>query len=139
MSDFIKEWNQESGVVRNAVSNAVINTSLYGWNLVTAKTPVRTGRARSSWNLSVDSVENQTKKPITPYPSKKGAPRSYQNPSTPRVEYNIDKDRSIFIANNVEYILALEEGSPTVTSFAMVSSSIPAINNKLKRELKSIK
>lgn len=140
MSDtFIKEWNAEFGEVKQDTGQAVVNAAIYGWNMVTAKTPVRTGRARSSWNLTVDYVDDSTVTAVTPYPKDKGTGRVYGDERPPSIEFNIESNQKVFISNNVEYARYLEEGTDKMAPFSMVSSSIPAINNKLTRELSKVK
>ncbi len=136
---FESEWANESQQVKNQVGEAVVSVGVYGWNLVTSKTPVRTGRARSSWNLTVDSVNDSTKPRVTPYPAIKGTGKVYGQPSEPKISFSIDKNDSVIISNNVEYIEYLELGSDTVSPFAMIRTSLPSINRKLQAELRKVK
>lgn len=136
---FSSEWNTEYGSVKRQISEAVTDATLFGWNLVTAKTPVRTGRARSSWNVSVDVVDNSTKRAVKPYPEEKGTGRTYSDPAKPQIDFDIEKNRILFIVNNVEYIGYLEDGTDKIPAFSMVASSLPAINNRLQSQVRGIK
>lgn len=130
---FEREWKQEFGSVQKQLNKAIVDVGVFGWSSVTAKTPVRTGRARSSWNLSVDVIENQT------LPKVKGDNLVYAGREKPLLTFDIEKDKKLFIANNVEYINYLEEGSDTVMAFGMVSTTIPAMNRRLQRNFKGIR
>lgn len=133
VNDFRKEWDAEVDELLKQVSGAVTKTGLYGWNLVTAATPVLTGRARASWLLTVDSIENKT------LPKVKGRKRVYGNPSSPKVTFDITQAQYMYITNNVEYIEYLEDGTNKITPFAMVAMATPKIDRELQRRLKRIK
>ena len=130
---FKKEFDSEKNSLLNQASSAVKNTGLYGWNLVTAGTPVLTGRARGSWLLTVDDIDNTT------LPPTKGSKRVHPEPSRPKIKFDISKSNWMFITNNVDYIEYLEDGTDKFEPFAMVANAVPKINKELQRRFNNIK
>lgn len=133
MSDFEKELLGELNDVLDEFNEIISNTAVYGWNLVTTETPVITGRARAAWNVSVDSINNSAP------PKVSGSKRIYPDPTFPDITFDINKNNSILITNNVDYIEYLEYGTDKFAPFAMVETAIPKIDRYLKKRLKGIK
>ena len=69
------------------------------WNDVTRETPVDTGRARASWNVSEEYANLAVK------------PEGYNNPNGQGEVGAISGKKDVIISNNVDYIVFLEEGS----------------------------
>ena len=130
---FKKELRSEAKTLLDQASAAVKATGLYGWNLVTAGTPVLTGRARGSWLLTVDDIDNST------LPKTKSNKRVYPEPQQPKIKFDIGKSNWIFITNNVDYIEYLEDGTEKIEPFAMVANAVPKINMELQRRFNKIK
>lgn len=90
------------------------------WNDVTTLTPVDTGRARASWNVS-EEYANLAVKPESYNGSGKGAVG------------RISGKQDVIISNNVEYIVFLEEGSseqaPAGMTKLAVANAAASINS----------
>jgi hypothetical protein len=90
------------------VSTVVRKVSFDIWNDVTKLTPVDTGRARASWNISEEFANLSTK------------PKEYQNKTGKGEVGAISGKRNVMITNNVEYIEFLENGSSDKAPAGMV-------------------
>lgn len=133
MSKFKQEFSKELNSIVEQTDKAVKDSGLYGWNLVTAETPVLTGRARASWLLSVDNILNDT------LPETKGNKRVHPDPITPKPNFSVKNNQHLYITNNVDYIEYLEYGTDKINPFAMVTKATPKIDRFLNRRLKNIK
>jgi hypothetical protein len=83
-------------------------------------TPLRTGNARSNWNVNIGSVDETIRKPYYDYlkiTGKRGKFSERRN-LTPTVlaadavidVWDVKRDERLFISNNVSYISGLESG-----------------------------
>lgn len=124
---FIREMNAESARLIDDINSALEQTTLYGWSLITAGTPVLTGRARASWLVTVDNVTDLTK------PKVKSKGRVYEDPKPPVFSFDFLKNRHLYITNNVDYIEYLEYGTDKFAPFAMITRSVPKINVDLSK------
>ena len=99
---------------------AVRKVSFDIWNDATELTPVDTGRARASWNISEEYANLSTK------------PAGYEGGGK-GVVGAITGKKDVIISNNVEYIVFLEEGSSTQAPNGMtklaVANAVASINN----------
>ena len=92
------------------------------WNGVTKKTPVDTGRARASWNLTEEVVNLKTaSENVVHGANAKG--------SVGRIT---GKGDVIYITNNVDYINELDKGSSQQAPNGMVSLTINEVQAQLK-------
>jgi hypothetical protein len=92
----LKKFAKKAGLNLETVVRKV---SFDIWNSVSATTPVDTGRAQGSWNIT-EEVVNLTVKPEGQYGAgSRGAVG------------RISGKKDVYITNNVEYIVFLEEGS----------------------------
>ena len=102
------------------LSTVVRKVSFDIWNDVTRLTPVDTGRARASWNVSEEYANLAVK------------PKSYEG-SGQGVAGKISGKKDVIISNNVEYIVFLENGSSTQAPSGMtklaVANAAASINN----------
>jgi hypothetical protein len=102
------------------LSTVVRKVSFDIWNDVTRLTPVDTGRARASWNVSEEYANLAVK------------PKSYEG-SGQGVAGKISGKKDVIISNNVEYIVFLENGSSTQAPAGMtklaVANAAASINN----------
>lgn len=130
---FNKELEKELKDITDQINTELMNGILYGWNLVTAGTPVDTGRARASWFVSVDVL------PVNSKPKAKGGGRVYPDPPPPDFTFDIRSQRHLYIVNNVNYIEFLEYGTPKMEAFGMVQAAVPKINRKLESTFQKIK
>lgn len=87
---------------------------------IVRKTPVDTGRARASWNISV----NEADRSVQP----EGQP-SYQEPKIGALV--VRPGDSIVISNNLPYITALEDAHSQQAPAGMVALSIEEVNLKM--------
>jgi Bacteriophage HK97-gp10, putative tail-component len=90
------------------------------WTKITLKTPVKTGRARAGWGLSINS-------PIVATPPV----GSYSAPGTPDFS-KVDGKQIVYILNNVEYVPNLEDGSSKQAPAGMVRLSIMEIESEIE-------
>ena len=132
-NDFTNDISEEIQAIVTQAEEALEKTGVYGWNLVTAATPVLTGRARASWLLNVDFAKDTT------VPPAKSKTRVYADPVVPKVSFDINRNQALVVSNNVEYIDVLEHGGGRRTAFAMVATAKPKIDRELNRRLKKIK
>jgi hypothetical protein len=94
---------------------------------VVKRTPVDTGRARANWQVSVgepifEAIEDTDKKRFGAGP---GADRVMAADASMR---NLPLDKSIFITNNLPYIVYLEDGTPKMKAFGMVKTTLAEAN-----------
>lgn len=91
---------------------------------VVMKTPVLTGRARNSWNIALDSINEDV------------APDGQQpldDPSAKVASINFNKPfGTIFISNNLPYIGELENGSSKQAPQGMLQVTINEIETALR-------
>jgi len=92
------------------------------WNGVTKKTPVDTGRARASWNLTEEVVNLSTA-------SENVVHGSNAKGSVGRIT---GKGDVIYITNNVDYINELDKGTSQQAPNGMVSLTINEVQAQLK-------
>lgn len=101
---------------------------------VIKKTPVRTGWAQNSWNISVGSVDLT----VTPEPEGGAANLAPLFTTLAKVQ-DIRVDRVgqiIYISNNLSYILPLEEGSSDRAPNGMVKVTISEVQSQVNSLLR---
>lgn len=91
---------------------------------VVKRTPVDTGRARSGWQMAIGEIP-------TGSPSSSASP-----PSTPSVQ-GIDGKRSVFIVNNVHYIVFLEAGHSRQAPSGMIAVTMAGIQGRIDAIIKA--
>lgn len=107
---------------------------------IVRKTPVDEGRARGSWNLSTHApdptVLPETSKTDRDEASSEGLDAVYPPPE-PLLSISDVKDRpDIYISNNLDYILPLEEGwSETQAPDGMVRLTLQEMQSHIKQIL----
>lgn len=95
-------------------------TTLELWNGITLRTPVDTGRARSSWNLSIGHPN-----PGTP------AAGTYGPPGTPNVGA-ITGEEVVWITSNLDYIQPLENGHSKQAPAGMVFVTVNEVVSRIQ-------
>lgn len=85
---------------------------------IVRKTPVDTGRARASWNISAGA-------PDLSIPE--GQTFSAKNPTQALSNVNVESGQTIYITSNLSYIVPLEEGHSQQAPAGMVAVSIEEI------------
>jgi hypothetical protein len=110
---------------------------------IVRKTPVDTGRARASWNISVNQADRSlanvqtTVKPGTTITktlqrrSVKAAVTALQNQTLGT--FQMKPGDTIWISNNLPYIVKLEEGHSKQAPAGMVAVSIAEVNVSMSR------
>lgn len=131
---FINELESEADHVLDKMSKAVSDTARYAWVRIVEDTPVDTGRARFSWNITTDPGDF-IEVPAVP----RGTKNFYPYPIMPDFSFDVKKDSNLYVQDNVEYIEYLEEGSRTVEAQMMVQGNLPNINRILNIKLSGIK
>ena len=97
--------------------------SFQALTLIVKKTPVDTGRARGNWQVTIDfapinSIDNTS---IAEVFSKANTELSKLKPF-----------QNVYITNNVEYVIYLEEGSSSQAPYGMVAISIQELAEQFK-------
>ncbi len=92
---------------------------------IVKRTPVDTGRARSSWTLGIDNVLSTVAKKTKSKRSAGSATNKALGQTKKLSRYRIGQ--SIFIVNNLEYIVFLEDGTSDQAPFGMVKLAIADI------------
>lgn len=93
---------------------------------ITTRTPVDTGRARASWQLSVGSPEGAVP-----------AAGTHPAPGLPNVS-KIDGSQEIWIASNLDYIQALEDGHSKQAPSGMVTITAAEISAEIEQYLANL-
>lgn len=89
------------------------------YNSITAKTPVRTGRARANWMISTGTPTEEIDDTTSPrHPTERTVP-------------DASGDESYFIENNLPYIVGLEYGRSKQAPNGMVGLSVANISNMI--------
>lgn len=88
---------------------------------IVKKTPVDTGRARASWTMAANRADRSAQ------PEGK---KSYPEPSPPG-RLSVKPGGTIWISNNLPYIVALEHGHSKRSPHGMVAISIEEVRNQL--------
>lgn len=97
------------------------------WKGVTMRTPVDTGRARSSWNIAVGNPDPSFPPSLgTGTGAHKGELKAPESPVPPEPMVSaIDGNQTVWITSNLPYIVALENGHSTQTTpGGMVSMTV---------------
>jgi len=102
-STFIKEIGVELDAIKDDLNRAMSNTLVDAHSFVTSRSAVDTGRYRAAWNISKDAPDNSV-------PAKKKRPAGHQRgvdlygmKGKQRILFNIMRNKSIILSNNVEY------------------------------------
>lgn len=121
ISNFNVDLNNFSKKLNINLSQVIRKVSLDIWNGVTRRTPVDTGRARASWNLSEEFVNLST------------APETTSNPNAVGKRGLITgKGKTVWVTNNVDYIEFLENGSSKQAPTGMVNITLAEAAAKIR-------
>jgi hypothetical protein len=118
---FLLELDDFTEKVGSAATTVQTRVAVDLFKRIVDKTPVDTGRARASWNMSV----NEADRSVPPE-----GQASYPKPHPPILQ--MQPGDSIVISNNLPYITALEDGhSKQAPPHAMVALSIEEVKLKM--------
>jgi len=100
------------------------------WTRIIKRTPVDTGRARSSWDVTVGA------------PSKKPPPlpffKSYPAPDSPDLPSKGLGKKPVFITTNLGYVTYLETGASKQAAGGMVRISIAELEVEIENAVKQL-
>ena len=99
------------------------------FNRITQRTPVKTGRARSSWQVSENTIPNTVP-----------APGTYSGPSAiaAAAAAAVSGTTVIYIVSNLDYIEPLENGHSAQAPAGMVTLSIAEVVAEIKLHVKKL-
>lgn len=92
-------------------------------------TPIDTGRARAGWSMDARKGSNAPEDRKRPKGWKKGDTPLYPQPATPMPPKGVP---FIMIYNNVEYIVHLNDGTPTQPARRFVEKAVDKVSRNLK-------
>ncbi|MBT7338994.1 MAG: hypothetical protein HN802_04830 [Candidatus Jacksonbacteria bacterium] len=124
-----------------AVRSSIEKTSIEVFNEVAARTPVDTGNARISWNISTGSPNFSTRSTgVTPTGNWSAESTPPTDPVVLANDFLLEShlDR-VYIANGVPYIGVLELGHSAQAPIGMVAATLARdFNHVLQGNLKEI-
>lgn len=115
----LNEFTKKVGIAPSKVAKR-IGLDLFA--KIVRKTPVDTGRARGSWNISVNEADRTVLPPAPPGDV-------YPPPSIGALDVRLNE--SIVISNNLPYIVELEKGHSKQAPNGMVALSIEEVQLKM--------
>ena len=131
LKDFIEDTKMRTVTVLKKVGLDMITSLSY-------YTPVDTGRARANWNMDVNATptevtpkEKRTKKIST------GAGNAITKENKRKAKEamtGVKVGDALHIANNVEYISYLNDGTERIAPFAMVEKSMEDVKHGITKE-----
>lgn len=108
--------------LENGVTALVRKASLTGLGVVSLGTPVDTSRARSNWQTSIGAPAGGVREPI----GEGAAQKVIERGSSVIAAWKVGRG-SIFLTNNLSYIVPLDEGSSAQAPAGMSSSALLAM------------
>lgn len=117
----IHRFSRKIGVNANLV---VKKLAIELFKLIVLKTPVDTGRARASWNISAGVIDTSVMPPGE-YAKNEALAKAKESALGGMA-------RVIWITNSLPYILALEHGHSSQAPAGMVGLSVEEIENYLE-------
>ena len=130
---FVKQNQVYLDHLYKGYNEAVTESTKKGWQMITRKTPVDTGRARASWEVGVNR-RKYIRLPKTP----RGT-RAYSDPMLRNFKFDIRNHTAIYISNILPYVPYLEHGTQRIRPHGMVSTSTATIQRSLRYRLTRIK
>lgn len=110
LSGFAKLMKITAKSVTVNADNLVAEIALAIDQAVVLATPVRTGRARSNWRVSLGEMNNETR-PVPDSPEQGAALALVEGEDVMKEYRKDDKKKTIHITNSLPYINRLNEGS----------------------------
>lgn len=130
MADQIQQFSAPLAAFAKAINlnlaTVVQRVALDAFTKITQRTPVDTGRARASWQLSVGQPQGE----VPPE-------GSYPAPGTPDMT-KIDGTLEVWIASNLDYIQALEDGHSNQSPSGMVTITAAEISAEIEQYLANL-
>ena len=126
MADLIelKSVKEFAKAIELPVATVTQRLALEVFTGVVKRTPVKKGRARSGWQLAIGEIPTGN------------PPFSASPPPTPSVQ-GIDGKRSVFIVNNVSYVVFLEAGHSRQAPSGMVAVTMAGIQGRIDAIIKA--
>lgn len=122
----LNAFAKKLGIARKTVYR---RTTMELWNEITKRTPVDTGRARSSWNLSIGRPNTAVPPEGPPgqgkHKDKPSPPVEPVNPVPPLEK--VDGEEIIYITSSLPYIERLENGHSKQAPVGMVMVSAKTV------------
>lgn len=144
-SKSFKEFAKRMVVVAKGTEDKIEKTirkaALAADQVAVNATPVDTGRARGGWIASVGTPSQEGSAPAGPGKAEGGSPESNAAQAAAKAlqqaeqvvsEYKLDAG-SIFLANNVEYIVKLDNGSSKQAPAGMTAAALAAARNVVRK------
>lgn len=116
---FQADLDRFAKILRIRSEQALRLVALELWKSIISRTPVDTGRARSGWQLSIGFASDYV------------PPVGTDRVNTPDVG-KLKLGQAVYIVNNVEYIVYLEEGSSQQAPAGMVRISVAELEAKIE-------
>lgn len=116
------------------LKKVVKRTAFNLFGKIVRRTPVDTGRARASWDMTEGAPSSFVRPPLMPGQKKKSKPEATQAALGNQLA-SISGEKPIFITNNVEYIGRLEYGSSSQAPHGMVAVSLAEVEAEMAGEL----
>jgi|GEM_PF-279419 hypothetical protein len=114
---------------------------------IVRRTPVDTGRARSSWNISVNTVNRAVVAEVRTHVRDQINPRLVQRAKRLAAskfalqplknDFVVKTGDTIWISNNLPYIVRLEQGHSRQAPSGMVALSIQEMNVKMSQLIRA--
>ncbi len=120
------------------LGRVVKRTAFRLFDKIVRRTPVDTGRARASWDMSVGSPGGHVQLEI-PRDRKLSPSQATSTAMSHRLsDYGIERLEPIYIYNNVEYIGKLEYGHSRQAPHGMVQVSLAEVETEMNQILSGI-
>ena len=110
-----------------AFEDAIGRTALGVDAELVEQTPVDTGRARSNWFASIGSPSGQT--------TEQTSPQTFDNKS---IYDRYKLNQTIFITNNLPYIVPLNNGTSQQAPAGFVDATVAKYRRKVKEDFRQI-
>lgn len=138
---FNAELEAFANTIQQELGNVVADTAVELFSEIVANTPVDTGRARSSWNISLGTPDLKTN-PEGIYPEYQDQGAAYQQ-AQGQAESLVGGLREspariepIYITNALEYISDLENGTSDQAPVGMVKIALQTVDNRITAKVR---
>lgn len=116
----LSKWIEKTKIDMNVVIRKI---ALDLFSRIVLKTPVRTGRARMNWHVSIGQIRDELIDLKGEYSAAGSQQKAIAGATTKILSYS-NAELAIFILNNLPYIEVLEEGSSIQAPNGMVKITL---------------